>query len=249
MRLPTSPAEQLHSASRRWHLPPRLRRSAAPGMVWRRLLPPMPNAGGGEADEDVRATRDPRLARLEAVLFLAREPLAARKLSQFAGLEDGTAARTLIRRLNLEYDERGRAFRIEDVAGGYQLLSRPKFARWLRRLAHVPVETRLSAPALETLAVVAYRQPVPRAEVEAVRGVSCGEILRVLLERDLVRIGGRSEELGRPYLYCTTRRFMQTFGLRSLDELPRGAALRKTSRGNGNGPAEAVKATSEPKIE
>jgi segregation and condensation protein B len=166
------------------------------------------------------------LARLEAVLFLAREPLSSRKLSQYANLADGTQARTLIRRLNAQYDALGRAFRVEQVAGGYQLLTRPKLAPWLRRLAHVPGEVRLSAPALETLAVVAYRQPVPRAEIEAIRGVNCGEILRQLMERDLIRISGRSQELGRPFLYATTKRFMQLFGLNTLEELPRAELMR-----------------------
>jgi segregation and condensation protein B len=169
---------------------------------------------------------DDPLRRLEAVLLLAREPLNSRKLSQYAGLADGTQARTLLRQLNDWYDEVGRAFRVEEVAGGYQLLSRRKFGKWLRRLSHVPGESRLSAPALETLAVIAYRQPVPRADIEAIRGVNCGEILRQLMERDLVRIGGRSEELGRPYLYATTRRFLNLFGLVGLEELPRAAELR-----------------------
>lgn len=170
--------------------------------------------------------REPRLTRLEAVLFIAREPLASRKLAQLAGLADGTEARTLIRRLNRLYDEGGTAFRVEEVAGGFQLLSRPQFGSWLRRLFHSPVETRLSAPALETLAVVAYRQPVLRSQIESIRGVDCGEIVRQLMERDLVRIAGRSEELGRPYLYGTTKRFLQVFGLRHLDDLPRAEALR-----------------------
>jgi segregation and condensation protein B len=166
------------------------------------------------------------LARLEAVLFLSREPLTSRKLSQYANLADGTQARTLIRRLNERYDAAGRAFRVEQVAGGYQLLTRRKLAPWLRRLAHVPGETRLSAPALETLAVIAYRQPVPRADIEAIRGVNCGEILRQLMDRDLVRIGGRSEELGRPYLYATTKRFLQVFGLNNAEDLPERDMLR-----------------------
>ena len=171
-------------------------------------------------------TRDEPLRRLEAVLFLAREPLSSRKLSQYANLADATEARTLIRRLNEMYDRSGRAFRVEEVAGGFQLLTRGKFATWLRRLGHVPNEVRLSAPALETLAVIAYRQPVLRADIEAIRGVNCGEILRQLMERDLVRISGRSEELGRPYLYGTTKRFLQMFGLVDLDQLPRAAALK-----------------------
>jgi segregation and condensation protein B len=127
--------------------------------------------------------------------------------------------------LNEQYDAAGRAFRVEQVAGGYQLLTRRKLSPWLRRLAHVPGETRLSAPALETLAVIAYRQPVPRADIEAIRGVNCGEILRQLMDRDLVRIGGRSEELGRPYLYATTKRFLQVFGLNHTEELPDREAL------------------------
>ena len=159
-------------------------------------------------------------------MLLAREPLSSRKIAQLAQLEDGTQARTLIRKLNALLDGSGRSFRVEEVAGGYQLLTRQKFASWLRRLSHVPGETRLSTVALETLSVVAYRQPVLKADIEAIRGVSCGEILRQLMERDLVRIGGRSEELGRPYLYTTTKRFLQQFGLRSLDDLPRAEILR-----------------------
>jgi segregation and condensation protein B len=147
-------------------------------------------------------------------------------LAWLAHLDDGTRARTLIRKLNQWYDQSGRAFRVEEVAGGYQMLTRQKFATWLRRLGHVPGEVRLSSPALETLAVIAYRQPVLKADIEAIRGVHCGEILRQLMERDLVRIGGRSDELGRPYLYQVTRRFMQIFGIRNLEELPRAEFLR-----------------------
>jgi segregation and condensation protein B len=182
-------------------------------------LPSAESASAGEV-------RDDRLQRLEAVLFLAREPLNSRKLSQYANLADGTEARTLIRLLNQRYDEAGRAFRVEEMAGGFRLMTRPKFGPWLKRLAHVPGEVRLSAPALETLAVVAYRQPVLKAAIEAIRGVNCGEVLRQLMERDLVRIVGRSEELGRPYLYGPTRRFLEVFGLRSLDDLPPATPLR-----------------------
>ena len=171
-------------------------------------------------------------SRLEAVFFLAKEPLHARKLAQLAKLTDGTEARTLVGRLNKSYQRTDRAFRIEEIAGGLQMRTQPQFASWLRRLGHVPAELRLSAPAMETLAVVAYRQPVMRADIEAVRGVACGEILRQLLERELVRVSGRSDELGRPYLYGTTRRFLQVFGLRSLDELPRAAVFRESPLDN-----------------
>lgn len=184
-------------------------------------------AAQGQADEPRAAPSDEQaaLTRLEAILFLAREPLNSRKLSQYANLADGTQARTLVRLLNEQYDAAGRAFRVERLAGGYQLLTRRSFAPWLRRLAHVPAEIRLSAPALETVAVIAYRQPVGRADIEAIRGVNCGEILRQLMDRDLVRIAGRSAELGRPYLYATTKRFLEVFGLNHVDDLPRAAEL------------------------
>ncbi|HEV3417232.1 MAG TPA: SMC-Scp complex subunit ScpB, partial [Pirellulales bacterium] len=170
--------------------------------------------------------RDKRLARVEAALFLAREPLASRKIAQLSSLADGTEARTLVRRLNQLYDQGGSAFRVEELAGGFQMLTRPIFGPWLRRLLQTPVETRLSPPAMETLAVIAYRQPVLRAEIEGIRGVQCGDILRQLMDRDLVRITSRSDDLGRPLLYGTTKRFLQIFGLRHLDELPLAADLR-----------------------
>ena len=174
------------------------------------------------------AVRAVKMARLEAVLLIAREPLATRKLSQLASLADGTEARTLIRQLGKLYDQQGSAFCVEEVAGGYQLMTRPKFAGWLRRLFQRPDTTRLSTPALETLSVVAYRQPVLRADIESIRGVGCGEILRQLMECDLVKITGRSEELGRPFLYGTSKQFLLAFGLRHLDELPRAEQLRGT---------------------
>jgi segregation and condensation protein B len=179
-----------------------------------------------------------RRSRLEAVLFLAKEPLAPRKLAQLANLADGTEARTLVMELRAQYDKRGCAFQVEQVAGGYQLLTRPQFARWLRPLVGAEEELRLSPPALETLAVVAYRQPVLRAEVEAIRGVSCGEILRQLMERGLLRIVGRSEELGRPLWYGTTKRFLEAFGLGHLDELPWSDRLRRRTAAGKAGSGE-----------
>ena len=192
--------------------------------------------------------RDAKLARLEAVLFIAREPIHSRKMSQFANLADGTEARTLAKRLNEIYDASGRAFRIYEVAGGFQLRTRPQFAPWLRRLRHAPSEERLSAPLMETLAVVAYRQPVVRAEIEAIRGVACGEVIRQLMEREMVKVAGRSPELGRPFLYCTTNRFLELFGLGSLDELPRADIFRNgknVSQGNDIGRAKVAEGVSE----
>lgn len=203
---------------------------------WRWRLNP---AGSEPTAAPDPLARDASTARLEAVLFLSHEPINTRKLAQLANLADGTEARTLVRRLNDWYDAAGSAFRAEEVAGGFQLLSRPQFAGWLRKgglsavspaagvtAAGSSGEVRLSAPALETLAVVAYRQPVMRSEIEAIRGVDCGEILRQLMERGLVRTAGRAHELGRPYLYSTTRRFLQVFGLKHLDDLPRAEQFR-----------------------
>jgi segregation and condensation protein B len=152
-----------------------------------------------------------------------------------ANLADATEARTLVQGLRHRYDERGCAFQVSQVAGGYRLLSRREFSKWLRLPGAEDRELRLSTPAMETLAVVAYRQPVLRAEVEAIRGVACGEILKMLLERDLLRVVGRSEELGRPLRYGTTKRFLEVFGLCNLEQLPWAAELRRMPAGEEKG--------------
>ena len=161
-----------------------------------------------------------QLAHLEAVLFVARDPLSSAKLGNLAGLPPGTKTKSLLRQLNERYDARQTAFRVVEVAGGYQLRTRPEFAPWLARMQEVPIAIRLSSPAMETLAVIAYCQPVQRSEIERIRGVQSGELIRQLLERGLVKSVGRSQELGRPFLYGTTKYFLQVFGLGSLDELP-----------------------------
>ena len=180
----------------------------------------------GENAPDPATSHPDQLSHLEAVLFLSSQPLPSRKLSQLAHLADGTASRTMVKELNTVYESDGRSFRVEEVAGGYQLRTQKIFAPWIRRMVSVPPEIRMSGPAMETLAVVAYRQPVMRTDIEKVRGVQCGEILRQLMDRGIVRISGRADELGRPFLYGTTRNFLEVFGLRSLDELPRASMLR-----------------------
>lgn len=177
---------------------------------------------------DTEDRLDETLRRVEAVLFLARTPLSNRRVAQLAGLEDGTQARALLKRLNEFYDAAGRSFHIKQVAGGYQLRTRPQFAQWLRKLEHLPGHNRLSGPALETLTVIAYRQPIIKADIEAIRGVSCGEMVRQLLEKGLIRISGRSEMLGHPFLYSTTKLFLTTFGLSSLESLPSAGKMRGT---------------------
>jgi segregation and condensation protein B len=184
-----------------------------------------------EAPADVVAPeaeggRDARLALVEAALFAADEPLSPRRLAAVAGLADAPEARRQVRRLRSLYDADGSAFQVEEVAGGFQLLTRPEFHPWLARLRRGVPELRLTPALLETLSVVAYRQPVPRADVEAVRGVQCGEALRQLMEKGLVRMAGRDDSLGRPVLYATTRKFLQAFGLNSLRDLPQAAELR-----------------------
>ena len=164
--------------------------------------------------------RSDELARLEAALFLAREPLTTRRLAKLARLPDGTRARALLRELRGLQDAAGSAMRVEQIAGGFQLLSRAAFGPWIRRLQDHPTAGRLTKAGLETLAIVAYRQPVTRAEIEAIRGVGSEEMLRQLLERDLVAVGGRAEDLGRPNVYVTSRRFLLAFGLPRLEDLP-----------------------------
>jgi segregation and condensation protein B len=179
--------------------------------------------------------RNDELARLEAALYVAREPLSVRRLAKLARLPDGTRARALLKELQRLAVESGSAFRVEQIAGGFQLLTRVPFGPWIRRLLQTPPENRLSNAAMETLAVVAYRQPVTRAEIEAVRGVGCEEMLRQLLDRDFVAIGGRVEELGRPNAYITTSRFLQAFGLGRIEDLPRLENIRPAAVGAESG--------------
>src|SRR3954465_1553649 len=199
----------------------------------RRGKPPLFWLSGVRSVDSQNGISMARRSRLEAVLFLSREPLSLRKLAQLANLSDATEARTVLKNLQSRYDERQCAFQVAQVAGGYQLLSRREFVTWVRPQSAQEHEFRLSPPTLETLVVVAYRQPILRSEVEAIRGVACGELLRQLLDRDMLRIVGRSEELGRPLRYGTTKRFLEVFGLANLDALPWSTELRCTSSGGG----------------
>jgi segregation and condensation protein B len=201
--------------------PDQLPRDARLPALYRQMLhrPREPLAQGDLA-------RDAALAMLEAALFAADEPLPARKLAAAANLADGTETRRLVRKLQGLYDQAGAAFQVEEVAGGFQLFTRAEFHRWLSRLKRTGHEVHLSGPARETLAIIAYRQPIMRADIEAIRGVQCGDVLRLLMEKGLLRIAGRHDSLGRPVLYGTTKRFLQVFGLKSLKDLPRVDQLR-----------------------
>jgi segregation and condensation protein B len=159
--------------------------------------------------------------KIEALLFAAPEPLSVRRLRALLGVEDATEIREAVEALMTEYGAAGRAFQVAELAGGFQLRTRPDLAPVVDRLRRKRTEDKLSPAAMETLAIVAYRQPVLRADVEKIRGVACGEVLRSLMERDLVRVAGRAELPGAPLLYGTTARFLEVFGLRNLRDLPR----------------------------
>jgi segregation and condensation protein B len=189
---------------------------------------------------DPECVRTPKMARVEAVLLVADGPLTTRKLVQLATLADVAEVKSLIDRLNAAYDKSGSPFRIERVATGYQLLSRPEYARWLEKLHQRQSELKLTPPAMETLTILAYRQPMTRADLEAIRGVQCTDILKMLMERGLVRIAGEDDSLGRPYLYETTRKFLELFGLHSLSQLPHAGELRKRRETDGMEEADAA---------
>jgi len=181
---------------------------------------------GEESTGQGEFAREPRLAVVEAALLSADEPLTARRLAGIVGLTDGNEARRLVRKLQAHYERESSAFQVEELAGGYQLLTRPEYHPWLARLRRAGNDMRLTPAARETLAIVAYRQPIMRSDIEAIRGVQCSDVLRLLMEKGLVRIAGRDDSLGRPVLYGTTRKFMQIFGLKSLRDLPLAEQLR-----------------------
>jgi segregation and condensation protein B len=162
------------------------------------------------------------LRTLEALLFSTHHPLTAGRLAEMLELDSTKPIRRAIRDLNEHYVDADRSFRVEQVAGGYQLLTLPEFGEILKRMHQREVDAKLTKAALETLAIIAYKQPILRADIEAIRGVACGETIRSLMEKHLVRIDGRAEIPGRPILYGTTKRFLELFGLNSLKDLPQG---------------------------
>lgn len=178
---------------------------------------------------------------VEALLFSAQKPLNTRELvaaiksageenefspNEFSKTTEAEIAAAL-EQLRLEYLEHERAFQLLEKAEGWQMASDPRFARWVRELFPATKPARLTPPALETLAIIAYRQPITRADIEAVRGVAIESVLQTLMERGLVKIAGRAEIPGRPLLYETTQFFLEHFGLRSLDELPNSEELKR----------------------
>ena len=183
---------------------------------------PKPEDAESSAPIDGAAGALPMATRVEAILIATDRPVTIARLREALGLDadandDLTRA---IEELNHLYDQTERSFRIEPVAGGFRLMTRSAFVGDVAAIRGLRDAHRLSRPALETLAIVAYRQPMTRAQIESIRGVACGEVLKTLLDARLVAITGRAEELGRPMLYATTKQFLETFGLSSLKDLP-----------------------------
>jgi segregation and condensation protein B len=158
---------------------------------------------------------------VEALIFASDEPIPSRQIQDI--VEDATPSqiRKAIESLNLEYKQSSRAFQIVEVAGGYQMVTREAYSQWLRRLFQKKIKSRLSQAALETLAVIAFRQPVSRTEVDAIRGVNSDGVVRTLLERKLITLSGRGEGPGRPLLYKTTKEFLRYFGINDISDLPK----------------------------
>lgn len=178
------------------------------------------------ADEPDRtastSTADPKhvILQVEAALLTTDRPLSTSNLSEVLGELGPNAVQEAVNELNRVYAETGRSFRIERVAGGWQIVTLPDFGDVLTALHKTRQQTKLGPAALETLAIIAYKQPTLRSEIESIRGVACGEMIRNLMERHLVKIVGRAEELGRPMLYGTTKTFLEVFGLGGLKDLP-----------------------------
>jgi segregation and condensation protein B len=178
-------------------------------------------AEDAEADEGLHLVcEDVDTRLLEALLLSTHHPLTAGRIAELMELPATKPVRQAIKDLNTQYEESHRAFRIEQVAGGYQILTLPEFGEHLKKLHQREIDAKLTKAALETLAIIAYKQPILRADIEAIRGVMCGETIRSLMEKRLVNIAGRAEEPGRPILYGTTKRFLEVFGLNTLKDLP-----------------------------
>ena len=156
---------------------------------------------------------------IESLLLVAEEPLKIDRIKNILALAEKKEIQNALTELSSEYENRKGGFFLREVAGGYQIRTRPEYREWIKRLIQ-PKPLRLSKPALETLSIIAYKQPIIRSDIEHIRGVNCGGILRMLLERKLVRILGRKAIPGRPHIYATTKQFLEVFDLKNLEDLP-----------------------------
>lgn len=167
---------------------------------------------------------------IEGLLFVSPTPVSVEKLKAVLGSLTLSEIRDYLRRLQSVYEERRSALEVKEIAGGFQIYTRPEFAPWIGKLIENR-PARLSCPALETLAIIAYKQPTSRAEIESVRGVDSQKAIRTLLERGLIRVLGRKDVAGRPLLYGTTKRFLEHFGLKDLSSLPSRTELEEMDLG------------------
>ncbi len=158
---------------------------------------------------------------VEAVLFASDEPISPKRLVDIAEAGSVKQVNQCVKAMNKKYREGGFSFRIEKISGGYQMMTLSAFNPWITKLIKVRSDNKLTPAALETLAIVAYKQPIIRADIEAIRGVASGEILRNLMYKGMVKIVGRAEVIGRPMLYGTTKKFLDVFGLNALKDLPK----------------------------
>ena len=156
---------------------------------------------------------------IESLLFVADEPLPVDRIKKILIQVETGEIRETMAELTAEYEARGGGFYLDEVAGGYQIRTRPQYTDWIKKLIQ-PKPLRLSKPALETLVIIAYKQPIIRSDIEHLRGVDCGGVIRMLLERKLIRVLGRKEIAGRPLIYATTKRFLEIFDLKNLRDLP-----------------------------
>lgn len=168
---------------------------------------------------------------IEALLFASDAPLSAHRLASLTGVQSPSTIRSTIESLDRFYREASRSFQIVEVAGGYQITTLPDFSSLIAQLFKSRRKARLSQPALETLAIIAYKQPISRVAIEAIRGVNCDGVLSTLMDRDLIVISGRGEGIGRPYLYSTTGTFLEYLGLKDYRDLPSIADLEKKVSG------------------
>lgn len=158
---------------------------------------------------------------IEALLFASNRPLTITQIKEVLEETEAVVIKAAIGELNNEYKLLQRSFNIGELAGGYQVSTNPEYAPWLKKMYHKARADKLSRPALETLAIVAYRQPITRVEIEDIRGVAVDGVIRTLTERSLVRISGRKQIIGRPFFYSTTREFLEFFALQTLQDLPK----------------------------
>lgn len=177
---------------------------------------------------------------VEALIFASDEPITAAQIKKYVEHAAVQEIKQAVEQLNLEYSQQNRAFKVAVIAGGYQMVTREAYAQWVKKLFYRRIQQRLSQAALETLSVIAFKQPVSNSEISAIRGVNCDGVLRTLLERKLITISGRSDGPGRPLLYKTTKEFLVYFGINTLSDLPKPREIEEILKEKESLPEEAT---------